>query len=49
MKVSATRRENLRALIGERGGLTDLSNRLGYSNPRPAFQPHQAAWNILTP
>lgn len=33
MKVHALRRENLRALIGERGGLTDLSNKLGYSNP----------------
>lgn len=33
MKVHALRRENLRALIGERGGLTDLSNRLGYKNP----------------
>ena len=33
MKVQDVRRSNLRALIGERGGLTDLSNRLGYKNP----------------
>ena len=33
MKVNALRRENLRALVGERGGLTDLSNKLGYRNP----------------
>ena len=32
-KVVDIRRANLRALIGERGGLTDLSNRLGYRNP----------------
>lgn len=31
--MNALRRENLRALIGERGVLTDLSNRLGYKNP----------------
>lgn len=33
MRVQDVRRSNLRALIGDRGGLTDLSNRLGYKNP----------------
>ncbi len=32
-RVAEVRRANVRQLIGERGGLTDLSKRLGYKNP----------------
>jgi hypothetical protein len=32
-RVVEVRRANVRQLMGERGGLTDLSKRLGYKNP----------------